>query len=209
MLFRFYAPFLLFGLLCGCYEAAAHPHVWVGVKAKIAFNPSGALTGIRHEWTFDEVYSAFATQGLKSKQQGVFTRQDLAPLAKLNMENLKESDFFTHAKVDGNKAAFGDPVDYWLEYKNKVLTLHFTMPLKPAVKAKALELAVYDPQYYVDFSLAEQEPVALSGAPASCKTNVVKQEDTGAPRSGDSYFRQLNSSGFGSQFASTISVRCE
>lgn len=207
---RYLLPAVFFSLLAGVYEAAAHPHVWVGVKVQIAFNPSGALAGIRHEWAFDEVYSAFATQGLKREQQGELTRHDLAPLAKANMDSLKDSDFFTHAKVDSGKAAFGDPVDYWLEYKDSILTLFFTLPVKPAAKTKALELAIYDPMYFVDFTLTERDGVTLQSAPPTCKTDIAGAggDKSSAPLMGESYFSQLNSRGFGSQSASTIYVRC-
>lgn len=36
-----------------------------------------------------------ATQGLESKQSGAFTREELAPLAKVNVTSLKEHDVIT------------------------------------------------------------------------------------------------------------------
>ena len=38
------------------------------------------------------------------------------------------------------------------------------------MKANSLEVEVYDPAYFIDFSFAEKEPVALKGAPAACST---------------------------------------
>src|SRR5262249_21040943 len=113
--------------------ASAHPHVWVTVKSEVVYAPDGSVTGIRHAWTFDDMFSAFATQGLESKQKGAFTREELAPLAEVNVTSLKEFKFFTFAKADGKRAAFTDPVDYYLDYKDSVLTLHFTLPLKAPV----------------------------------------------------------------------------
>jgi ABC-type uncharacterized transport system substrate-binding protein len=210
MFFKFHVPAVLFVLLAGCFDAAAHPHVYAEVKAKVVYDQTGAISSIRQEWKFDDAYSVYATQGLPAKQKGAFTRQELAPLAKANMDNLKDSEFFTHARVDGNKVAFGDPIDYWLEYKDSILTLFFTLPLKPAVKTKALELAIYDPMYFVDFTLAERDGVTLQSAPPTCKTDIAGAggDKSSASRMGESYFSQLNSRGFGSQFASTIYVRC-
>ena len=46
----------------------------------------------------------------------------MAPLAKINVESLKEYDYFTYATADGKKALLGDPLpDYWLDYKDQVL----------------------------------------------------------------------------------------
>ena len=65
------------------------------------------------------MFSAFATQGIDSKQRGVYAREELEPLAKTNIESLKDFDYFTIAKVNGKKAEFVDPpADYYLDYKD-------------------------------------------------------------------------------------------
>ena len=125
--------------LAAANAALAHPHVWVTMKSELTYAPDGAVTGVRHAWSFDEMFSTFATQGLETKQKGVFTREDLKPLAEVNVNSLKEYDFFTHAKANGKKTAFNDPVDYWLEFADGLLTLHFTLPLKSPVRAQAPE----------------------------------------------------------------------
>ena len=55
--------------------ASAHPHVWVTMKSEIVFAPDGSAVGVRHSWAFDDMYSAFATQGLEQKKKGEFTRR--------------------------------------------------------------------------------------------------------------------------------------
>ena len=79
----------------------------------------------------------------------------------MNVNSLKEYDFFTYAKANGKKLEFNEPQPgYYLDYNTKetVLTLHFTLPLKAPVKAKELSVEVYDREYFVDFSFAEKEP---------------------------------------------------
>ena len=82
------------------------------------------------------MFSTYALQGIETKTKGVYSREELAPLAQTNVESLKEFDFFTFAKADGKKEKFLEPVDYFLEYKDGALTLHFTLPLKTPVKPK-------------------------------------------------------------------------
>ena len=72
-------------LLASSIGASAHPHVWVVVKSEVLFGANGKITGIRHAWTFDDMYSAFATQGLGSDGKPP-TPEQLAPLAKVNVE---------------------------------------------------------------------------------------------------------------------------
>ena len=119
--------------------ASAHPHVWVTVKSDLVYAPDGSVTGVRHAWTFDDMFSTFATQGINSKKKGQFTREELAPLAEVNVSSLKEYDYFTYAAANGKRIEFNEPpAGYYLDFDpmDAVLTLHFTLPLKTPVKAK-------------------------------------------------------------------------
>ena len=116
-------------------------------------------------------------KGLESKEKGKFTREELAPLAKVNVESLKEYDYFTYATADGKKTPLADPApDYWLDFNDSILTLNFTLPFKTPVKAKELKIEIYDPTIFVDFEWATKEPVHLVGAP-HCKADVVKPRE--------------------------------
>jgi ABC-type uncharacterized transport system substrate-binding protein len=48
----------------------AHPHVWVTMKSEVLYALDGTVTGVRHAWSFDDMFSTFATQGLDSKEKG-------------------------------------------------------------------------------------------------------------------------------------------
>lgn len=161
--------------LCAGAPAAAHPHVWVAARATVQFDKDGRIVGIRHAWAFDEMYSAFATQGL-GKGGKAPTREDLQPLAKTNVESLSEFDYFTYAKESGRKLAFDAPVEYWLEADDKkVVTLHFTLPLKQPVAAqKPFSFQVYDPTYFVAFGFEKKDPIAMSAAPSGCSVSVME-----------------------------------
>jgi ABC-type uncharacterized transport system substrate-binding protein len=190
--------------------AQAHPHVWVVMKSELSYAPDGTITGVRHAWTFDDMFSTFATQGLEQKTKGVFTREELAPLAKVNIESLKEFDYFTFAKAGDSKVTFAAPKDYWLELKNNELTLHFTLPLQKSVKAKSFAVEVYDPSYYVDFAFAEKAAVTLVGAPPACKLSTVKLDDSPPTQPmSEAFFNNLTASkSWGAQYANRIVVNC-
>jgi ABC-type uncharacterized transport system substrate-binding protein len=203
---------------CACLTAPradAHPHVWVTMSAELLYAPDGLATGVRHAWTFDDMYSAFATTGIEAKTKGQFTREELQPLAQINAESLKDFDYFTYAKVNGKKlkGAFSDPVDYWLDYnpKETVLTLHFTLPFKTAVKAKVLTVEVYDPEFFIDFGFAEKDPVKLVGAPSQCAAWIDKPHDDNffSPQSLNRAFIPSEANiGMGANFANKILVQC-
>jgi ABC-type uncharacterized transport system substrate-binding protein len=190
--------------------ASAHPHVWVVAASELIYAPDGSISGVRHAWTFDDMFSTYALQGLESKTKGVYTREELAPLAQTNVESLKEFGFFTFAKADGKKEKFLEPVDYFLEQKDGALVLHFTLPFKTPFKTKALALEIYDPSFFVDFSLKKQDPVRLVGAPAACTLAVQRPNDgtAGAQKLNEQTFMNGENSNYGAMFANRITVDC-
>ncbi len=197
--------------------ADAHPHVWATVRSEIVFGPDHTITGIRHAWTFDEFYTAMAVQGLDADGDGVYTKEELAPLAKVNVESLKEFDYFTFVRLaeDDNFLPLKPPVDYWVEFDGTVLTLHFTLPLETPLdpRLKPVSIDVYDPSFFVAFGFAEKMPVKIAGTPTpGCVAEVDKPDPESAEEAkalSEAFFSQLGpNSSFGAQFAQTMHVRC-
>jgi ABC-type uncharacterized transport system substrate-binding protein len=204
---------IVLAALAFAVPAQAHPHVWVTMKSEIVYAPDGSAIGIRHHWAFDDGFSAYAVQGIPSKVKGQFTRADLAPLAKINVESLKEFDYFTYATADGKKAPFGDPLPgYWLGYSHSILVLNFVLPFKHPVKPKSLKIEIYDPTIFIDFAFVKETPVKLLGAPQGCKLDVALPKDITAVQSqrlGESFFNALTAGqNWGAQFANKILVSC-
>ncbi len=194
--------------------ALAHPHVWVTMKEELIYTPDGALVGIRHAWTFDEMFSAYATQGISAKTKGQFTREELQPLAKLNVESLKEDGYYTNTWIDGHKRndVFEAPTEYWLDYDTEKteLTLHVTLPLRTPLTAKDLMIQIYDPIFFVDFGLNENEPVTLVTAPTQCAVSTSRPGGSPSflPGVNQLFTKSDANIGMGMQFASKIAVRC-
>jgi ABC-type uncharacterized transport system substrate-binding protein len=199
-------------LLLSVNRAEAHPHVWVTFHSEVLYAADGSMTGVRHAWTFDDMFSAYALQGISHAKKGQYTRDELASLAQTNVDSLKEYDYFTYARADGKKLKFTEPVDYWLEYKNPSLILHFTLPLKAPAAAKALQIEVYDPSIFVDFEFAKDKPVSLSGAPQQClATYDLPHQPTAAEQARLSQLDAVPldpSSTYGEIFANKILVKC-
>jgi ABC-type uncharacterized transport system substrate-binding protein len=184
----------------------------VTAKSDLVYAPDGTITAVRHHWTFDDMFSTFAIQGLDDKKPGGLTREDLAPLAEVNITSLKDFQFFTFARADGKKPAFNEPKDYWLEHKDGALILHFTLPLQAPVKTKQLDVEIYDSSYFVDFTFAAKDPAALVGAPAECKlaTHGPREASTASSQPpNEAAFQSPDAqSNFGAQYANKISVTC-
>src|SRR5262245_46564199 len=196
------------GVGFGAMPAQAHPHVWVTSSSELLYAADGSITGVRHAWTFDDMFTTYALQGVETKTKGVYTREQLAPLAKDNVENLKEFGFFTFAKADGKKEKFEEPVDYYLEYKDDALTLHFTLPLKNPLKPKQLALDIFDPAFFIDFKFEEKDPIKLVGAPASCQLKVQRPGEADVKKLTEEMVASGDNSNYGAIYANKIFVNC-
>ena len=86
------------------------------------------------------------------------------------MESLAEYEFFTFLQQGDAEVAFDPPKEYWLDFYGGRLTLFFTLPLREArvMDASAVELDVFDPNYFVAFEMTQETPFAMVDAPSTC-----------------------------------------
>lgn len=197
--------------------ATAHPHVWVTVETTVLYH-GGAITGLRHKWSFDDMYTAMAIQGLDTNGDGQYTREELKELAQVNIDGLKEFNYFTAAKLGQKAVEAKPPVDYYLEYKDNILSLYFTLPFAHPVAADApdFNFAVFDETFFIAFDFSKDNPVKLSeGAPAGCHVNVgIPQNELDQLQAlNDSFGGQLTAgdanAGMGMGYSKTVTLGCK
>ncbi|MCH9764414.1 MAG: DUF1007 family protein [Alphaproteobacteria bacterium] len=191
-------------------QAAAHPHVWVTTRAKLLFENS-AVVGITQSWTFDELYTAMAIQGLDANGDGTYSREELAELAKVNIEGIQEFDYFTDARLGDKRLKVTERDDYWLDHKDGTLTLHFTVTLESPVLAEAegFSFSVYDPSYFIAYEFAKADAVALgSGAPAGCQAHLSNKDGADAEALNDALLAQLGDYAGGVSLTKKVSINC-
>lgn len=193
-------------------RARAHPHVQVETETQVLHDGQGQVNGLVHVWTFDEMYSSYATQGLDKDGDGKLSREELAELTQINVEHLGEQKFFTVVRHERRFVSFGTVRDAWSEVVGGKLRLHFTVPVATPfrVAGKPLTVEVYDPNYFVAFMPGEGEPLRLVGAPAGCRLDYTPPRAAQAAGTlSESFFQALGSnSNFGQQFAGRFTVSC-
>jgi ABC-type uncharacterized transport system substrate-binding protein len=198
-----------FALLCALPRPAlAHPHVWITVETTLLYD-KGAFSGLRHKWSFDQYYTAMAIEGLDKNKDGKYDREELAELAKVNIDGLKEFGYFTTASVAGRDIKLEVANDYWLEYEKGVLSLIFTLPFPEPVPpdVKGLTFAVQDPTFFIAFDLAKADPAKLGpGAPAACRLKVGGSREQGGAL-GDAFAKQFGAPAVGG--AQAIVLDCQ
>ena len=199
--------------------ALAHPHVWIEMRSDVVFNAQGHIQGFNVIWTFDDGYTQMALDGLDANGDGVYSQAEIDPLTKENMISLKDYEYFTVLRVNGEKQALGEVTEYGQIWSNDKLQLHFQVPLKtPADPAKGEFVAkVYDPDFFIAIDYVKDEPVTVIGPmPKSCKLALkpvpsdAEIEATRAMLSDKpADWKPENNEDFGALFAQPVSVSCK
>ncbi|MEO0385313.1 MAG: DUF1007 family protein [Pseudomonadota bacterium] len=180
---RLAGPLVASLTLLGASPALAHPHVWVEAAAEVMFDDAGSITAIKHAWRFDEAFSSYLMLGLDTNGDGLYSREETAELAEVNVTSLSDFHFFTSMAGAATTDRLGDlfsetfapPQEYYLEHDGVHTTLHFTLPLEASVEAASHDLVIldiFDPEYFVAFSLVENDPIQMANAPSGCALSV-------------------------------------
>ena len=196
----------------------AHPHVWIEMESDVVFNDQGLIQGVNLTWSFDDAYTQMALDGLDTNGDGVYSQSELEPLTKENMASLKDYEYFTVMRVNGEKQEIGDVGEYGQIWSDNKLKLHFQVPLKTPVDPRAAEFSfkVYDPEFFIAIDYVKDDPVTVAGAmPQPCKLMVrpvptsaeLEQTQAMLATKGKDWKPETNED-FGAMFAQAVLVQC-
>lgn len=157
--------------LAGMTGAAyAHPHIWIKARAAIVFDDAGEFVAIHNIWTFDEAYSAWAVEGLNAGQNGKVSRAGLQKFADESMQNLVDYGFYTSAGEGSHTLKFLPGTFASARFDGAHLTLDFIEPLaQPYRIGHQVDIAIADPEFYVDIEFPKPQDVTMVNAPAACR----------------------------------------
>ena len=188
---------LALALLAPAAAAEAHPHIWIRATATLQFE-DGKITGIRHEWLFDDFFSNALITDFDKNKNKQFDPDEVKELEANAFVALKEFGFFTHVRVGGKAVTIETTRGFAPSIKDGKVVYTFTAVLPQPVDPRAAQFAagVYDHSYYVDVEVNPQLGVKLAGGGSeACKFAIV--EDKEAPLY------------FGATFARRIEIRCD
>ena len=166
---------------CFAGPAAAHPHVWINAVATFLFEDR-MLVGVHHHWEFDEMFGSYVIEEHDANGDGKLDRAEIASIQANAFSNLRDYDYFTHVRIDGKDMPLQEVTDFTARIENGVLVYEFTMPLAKPIDPGASQFAagIYDPEYYVEVLLDEDDPVRFEGLPSGACTYAI-QEDSEHP----------------------------
>ncbi len=192
-------------------DAVAHPHSWIDLRTAVIFDEQGRITAFELDWRFDEFYSAFIVEEYLGEGQP--PDEFLREIAQTNIVNLRDYDYFTVVRADGETVELGDVREYQTGYQGDRLWLRIKVPLVEPLDptSSSITASVYDPTYYIEVLYVEDDPVELGpGAPDDCSKTIIPPtpdaEDISLAFSLD--FTQRDTDGLGVNFAETLSIGC-
>jgi ABC-type uncharacterized transport system substrate-binding protein len=184
---RTLAAALICGVMIGGMlpKAQAHPHIFIKQHVVALFDQTG-LTGFRLTWHFDPMYSSMMRADFVSSKSGPLTPADIKNLHDKSFGDLKDVHYFTSVTFNGKPLSLGAPTDFSAASVGGDIVYTFVVPLKPQPQdvrpQNTVAITVFDPSYYVYYSLAANDPVAVTGGTnlaAACGSSVVWRPSQG------------------------------
>lgn len=163
-------------LLLGCFSSQllAHPHVWIDLKVTPKLNDQGQVVALQQAWRFDPFYSLLLIEELEKGGPAEELEERIDQLALEVVRNLKNFDFFTRLRMNGQRQQFAEVEEYNLMQVGRRMEFSFILPLSQPLdlKANRLRYQVYDPSYYIEILHASSEGPSKEGLPEGCKVTV-------------------------------------
>lgn len=152
--------------------AQAHPHMWIDAQAEVIFDREGRLAAVRQHWLFDEMFGAYALQGLPREADGSLPAQTRQRMADDWMSALGEpvSHYFTRLTQAGQMLAVDTARDAVVNWDGERLRLSFTLPLAQplAPGGEGIAIDIFDPTYFVAYDFEGAQAWTLKDAPPGC-----------------------------------------
>lgn len=161
-------------LLVAPSPSRAHPHIWIDTYVEIVFERD-RITGLRVYWSFDPFFSSMALTDFDADGNGFLDDDEAAELASVSAETLKDSNYFSHIRLDGELLEIGAVEDFDAHLTENTLHYAFTIPMPQPIDpaATSVEISLYDPTYYIEIMPDPVDPLRFVGATPGCIANVM------------------------------------
>jgi ABC-type uncharacterized transport system substrate-binding protein len=156
----------------------AHPHVWIDAVVTFVF-ADGRLVGLRHHWKFDEFFGSFVLEEHDANRNGELEEAEISAIQANAFSDLQEYDYFTHVRIDGEEMPLSEVTDFTARIEDGVPLYEFAMPLPQSIDpgGDRFAVGVFDPEYYVEVLLDEDDPVRFEGLPSGACTYAVREDE--------------------------------
>lgn len=157
----------------------AHPHMWIDARVKMHLDDQGRLSAVTQSWTFDDLFSSYAIQGLKLDAKRQPLQKDLDSIAANWIEALGDpmSHYFTKIEQNEQLLKTGQARNVQAVWDPKIsrLTLVFELPLATPVAVNSLPVSVRvaDPTFFVAYEFDPQDVARNATVVPTCTARYV------------------------------------
>jgi ABC-type nickel/cobalt efflux system permease component RcnA/ABC-type uncharacterized transport system substrate-binding protein len=173
---------LLFSFLCCSSDVFAHPHAFIDASFAFVFDSNG-LKEIRSRWLHDHQTGSVLIADFDKDADGELSLEESSALASDMFKNLGDYNFFTQLKL-GDEVLEINPAseDIRSYLQGGKLVFEFVIPCAVAAEKesyKMVQLAQYDPEYFIDFSYVGAPAMEGGGNFDYAVSTTVTEEDNG------------------------------
>lgn len=154
----FRARLLALALTACPVTAFAHPHVFIEAAVRLIYDGDGRLDGAEVTWTYDDFYSLLilSDYGMDPDGDGQLTPQELTQLQGFDADPDPDFDGRLFLSVKGQPVALTPPADFTAALDDgRLVSRHIRRLQEPVDGAQPVDLRVYDPEFYVDFTMPD------------------------------------------------------
>lgn len=176
---RTWIAVLCFFILLGItVSVLGHAHVWIDGAVIIKFDDQG-MSGFRQEWVLDEMFSNMLIHDHDKNMNKKFEPEEIKDVYENAFTNLKNFEYFTHVKIDGNPF----PVKYVKDFNTKIVKdkviYQFFIPchVKADKNDKEVRIAVYDESFYTNITILKNQVSLENDSGFNCKYEIKKNKD--------------------------------
>ena len=164
--------------------AAAHPHVFIENTVTLIMK-DGAPDALRFSWVFDEMFSATLRSTFVKGKPEKLSKETVAEIEKRAFANLAQFGYFIDLKINDAPVKVSTVTGFDVMFANGRAVYQFVVPLQgPKPQARnTLQIAVFDPEYYIDYRFAAARPYGVEpadkpGAECSFTRDVPRQTES-------------------------------
>jgi ABC-type uncharacterized transport system substrate-binding protein len=157
--------------------ALVHPHVFAEAKLNVEIDGTGTVSKLSHVWRFDEIFSETVMFEFDKDADGKISADEQAQVSKTIVESIGEYNYFEAVIDNGKEVKMAKPADLLAAFDGKTLVVSYSnAPETPLKAAGKVSFGIYDPTFYTAIDFIEDTDLKVAGAPASCKSEVVRPD---------------------------------
>ncbi len=148
--------------------AAAHPHVFIEHTVTVVMKDE-QLQALRFSWVFDEMFSATLRSTFVKGKPEKLSKETVAKIEQGAFANLATFNYFIDLKVNNEPFKISRVADFDVMFAGARAVYQFTVPMDEVKRQPrtVIEVAVFDPEYYIDYRAAKARPFGIEPADSS------------------------------------------